>query len=63
MRIDPFANFDMRKHPKKRQKTDDEKLDDAVKKTGMTRQGQSRNKLWRIAEAERKLTLTEEEIW
>jgi hypothetical protein len=53
----------MKKHPKKRQKTDDEKLDDAVKKTGMTRQGQSRNKLWRIAEAERKLTLNEEEIW
>ena len=53
----------MKKRPKKRQKTDDEKLDIAVKKTGMTRDGMKRNKLWRIAEMERKLTLTEDEIW
>jgi hypothetical protein len=58
-----MANFNMKKRPKKRQKTDDEKLDDAVKKTGMTRDGMNRNKLWRIAEMERKMTLNEGEIW
>lgn len=42
---------------------DDWKIDQACKKTGMEGVRGKRNKKWRIAEAERKLSMNTDEIW
>lgn len=42
---------------------EDWKLKQAVLKTGMHGSKQRRNRKWQVAELERKLTLSEEEIW
>lgn len=39
------------------------KLDQAVARTNMRASGHERNKLWRIAAAEREMTIDEEDIW
>jgi hypothetical protein len=38
-------------------------IEAAAKKTGMIGDGQERNARWRIAELERRMTLSESEFW
>ncbi|HEY7822435.1 MAG TPA: hypothetical protein VIG24_06370, partial [Acidimicrobiia bacterium] len=44
-------------------RVDSWKIDRAAAKTGMKGISGSRNKRWRVAELERKLSMSEDEIW
>lgn len=44
-------------------RVEDWKLSRALSKTGMHGTKQSRNRRWRVAELERKLTLSEDDNW